>query len=161
MKDIHEPLKVIGTVERIIEYKDGIKETEVTEIKNTVLRTGREALAKSLANDVSSVYNYFINRMLFGDGGTSGCSLKSVDTQRTGLFGITRASKPVIATVDPNLTTQVVFTSVLTFDDANGYAINEMALQLASGDLYSMVTFADLNKTSSMQITFNWRLSFV
>lgn len=161
MKDIHEPLKVIGTVERIIEYKDGIKETEVTEIKNTVLRTGREALAKSLANDVSSVYNYFINRMLFGDGGTSGGSLKSVDTQRTGLFGITRASKPVIATVDPNLTTQVVFTSVLTFDDANGYAINEMALQLASGDLYSMVTFADLNKTSSMQITFNWRLSFV
>lgn len=161
MKDIHEPLKVIGTVERIIEYKDGIKETEVTEIKNTVLRTGREALAKSLANDVSSVYNYFINRMLFGDGGTSGGSLKSVDTQRTGLFGITRASKPVIATVDPNITTQVVFTSVLTFDDANGYAINEMALQLASGDLYSMVTFADLNKTSSMQITFNWRLSFV
>jgi hypothetical protein len=99
--------------------------------------------------------------MLFGDGGTSGGTLKYVDTQRTGLFGITRASKPVISQIDPNIPSQVVFTSVLTFDDANGYALNEMALQMSNGDLYSMVTFADLNKTSSMQITFNWRLSFV
>lgn len=159
MIDTHEPVKVIGTVQRVIEYKDGRK--EFLEYPNTVLRTGRGALAKSLSNNVNSVYEYYINRMLFGDGGTSGGTLKAVDTLRTGLFGITRASKPVIAVVDPELPTQVVFTSVLTFDDANGYALNEMALQMASGDLYSMVTFADLNKTSSMQITFNWRLSFV
>jgi len=155
----HEAMTVIGVVERIIEYKDGSK--EVSEIKNTILRKGREALSKSLANIIGSTYDYFINRMLFGDGGTSGGNLKSVDTQRTGLFGITRSSKPVISQVDPNIPSQVVFTSVLTFDDANGYALNEMALQMANGDLYSMVTFADLNKTSSMQITFNWRLSFV
>ena len=99
--------------------------------------------------------------MLFGDGGTSGGTFKTVETQRNGLFGITRASKPVISTVDPSIQTQVVFTSVLTFDDANGFALNEMALQMANGDLYSMVTFADLNKTSNIQVTFNWRLSFV
>jgi hypothetical protein len=159
MTNQHEAMTVVGVVERIIEYKDGSK--EVSEIKNTILRKGREALAKSLANSIGSTYDYFINRMLFGDGGTSGGTLKYVDTQRTGLFGITRASKPVISQIDPNIPSQVVFTSVLTFDDANGYALNEMALQMSNGDLYSMVTFADLNKTSSMQITFNWRLSFV
>ena len=159
MNNIHEPVKVIGTVQRIIEYKDGTK--EVFEYKNTVLRNGREALARSLANDVSDIYEYYINRMLFGDGGTSGGTFKTVETQRNGLFGITRASKPVISTVDPSIQTQVVFTSVPTFDDANGFALNEMALQMANGDLYSMVTFADLNKTSNIQVTFNWRLSFV
>ena len=155
----HEPLQVIGTVERIVEHLDGT--IERSEVRNTILRLGREALSKSLANSISSTYDYYINRMIFGDGGTSGGTLKYVDTQRTALFGITRASKPVIASVDPNIPSQVVFTSVLTFDDANGYALNEMALQMANGDLYSMVTFSDLNKTSSMQITFNWRLSFV
>jgi hypothetical protein len=99
--------------------------------------------------------------MIFGDGGTAGGTLKVVDSARTALFGVTRASKPVISSVDPNILSQVVFTSVLSFDDANGYAINEMALQMSNGDLYSMVAFADLNKTSSMQITFNWRLSFI
>ncbi len=159
MSQIDENMKVIGIVERIIEYKDGTK--EVSEIKNTILKKGREALAKSLANQIGSSYDFFINRMLFGDGGTDGGTLKYVDFQRTGLFGITRASKPVIRQIDSNITSQVIFTSVLTFDDANGYALNEMALQMSNGDLYSMVTFADLNKTSSMQITYNWRLSFV
>jgi len=159
MKNRHEAMKVIGTVERIIEYSDGRK--EISEIKNTILRKGREALSNSLANSIGSTYEFYINRMLFGDGGTSGGTLKYVDTQRTGLFGITRASKPVISNVDPNIPSQVIFTSVLTFDDANGYSLNEMALQMANGDLYSMVTFADLSKTSLMQITFNWRLSFV
>lgn len=159
MTETHEPLKIVGTVERIIEYADGHK--EVSEVKNTILRKGREALASSLANNIGSTYNFYINRMLFGDGGTAGGTLKVVDSARTGLFGVTRASKPVISSVDTNIPSQVVFTSVLSFDDANGYAINEMALQMSNSDLYSMVTFADLNKTSSMQITFNWRLSFV
>jgi hypothetical protein len=159
MKELHEPLKVIGTVERVIEYSDGSK--EVSEVRNTILRKGREALASSLANSIGSTYNFYINKMIFGDGGTSGGTLKVVDSSRTGLFGVTRASKPVISSVDTNMPSQVVFTSVLSFDDANGYAINEMALQMSNGDLYSMVNFADLNKTSSMQITFNWRLSFV
>jgi hypothetical protein len=99
--------------------------------------------------------------MLFGDGGATNGATKYVSSDRNGLFGITRASRPVIATVDPNIPSQVIFTSVLTFNDANGYVLNEMALQMATGDLYSMVTFPDLTKTSQMQITWSWRLSFV
>lgn len=159
MIEEHDPVTIKGVVQMITEFRDGTKETR--EFPNTILRKGREALARSLANDVGSSYDYFISRMLFGDGGTSGGTLKSVETQRNGLFGITRASKPVISHVDANISSQAIFTSVLTFDDANGYAINEMALQMSNGDLYSMVTFADLNKTEVMQVTFNWRLSFV
>lgn len=156
---INASIPVSGYVTANIEYKDGTKET--IEFKNAILRKGREALAKSLANDLDETYQYYVNRMLFGDGGTAGGSVKYVDTARNGLFGITRASKSVIAQVDPNIPYQVIFTSVLGFLDANGYAINEMALQMANGDLYSMATFLDLNKTDQMQITWNWRISFV
>jgi hypothetical protein len=156
---IQEPIKTHGYVTAQIDYKDGKKET--IEFKNTILRKGREALAKSLANDLGDTYQFYVNRMLFGDGGTAGGIVKYVDSQRNGLFGITRASKSIIAQVDPNIPSQVVFTAVLSFDDANGYALNEMALQMSNGDLYSMVTFLDLNKTDQMQITWNWRISFV
>jgi hypothetical protein len=77
------------------------------------------------------------------------------------LFGVTRVSKPVISTIDPNISSQVIFTSVITKEEGNGYPLNEMALKMANDDLYSMVTFPDLNKTNSMQIVFNWRISFV
>ena len=147
-----------GEIEMIIKQTNS---TEFVCFHNTVLRKGREALASSLANNFGNSYNFFISRMLFGDGGTSGGVPKYVDTSRNGLFGITRAIKPVIVTVDTNIQSQIVFTTVLDYDEANGFQINEMALQMNNGDFYSMSTFADLNKVSSMQITWNWRLSFV
>lgn len=156
---IQESIKTHGFVTVQIDYKDGRKENIA--FKNTILRKGREALAKSLANDLGDTYQFYVNRMLFGDGGTAGGVVKYVDSQRNGLFGITRASKSIIAQVDPNIPSQVVFTAVLSFNDANGYALNEMALQMANGDLYSMVTFLDLNKTDQMQITWNWRISVI
>ena len=156
---MNETIKIIGIVEKITEYIDGTKETVI--FPNTILNKGRNALASSLANDVGDVYPYFINRMLFGDGGTVSGTIKYVDAQRNGLFGITRASKPVISQVDSDIPNKVVFTSVLSFNDANGYALNEMALQMNTGDLYSMVTFPDLNKTNEMQITYNWNISFI
>jgi len=148
-----------GYIEGIIEYKSG--DVEKIEFNNAVVNKGREALAKSLANDIGDDFEFFINKMLFGDAGTNSGVPKFVSADRNGLFGVTRANKAVIATVDSLLPSQVVFTTVLTFDDANGFTLNEMALQMSNGDLYSMATFADLNKTSSMQITWNWRLSFV
>jgi hypothetical protein len=159
MKEVNEGLKPCGFVQGIIEYDTG--EKKIIEFPNTVLARGREALAASLANELGTSYNFYINRMLFGDGGTAAGSTKYVSSDRNGLFGITQASKPVISVVDPNIPSQVIFTSVIAFSEANGVALNEMALQMATGDLYSMVTFPDLNKTSSMQLTFNWRLSFV
>lgn len=157
--NLHEGLKTKGDVQAIIEYKSG--EITTIEFPNTVLTTGREALAAGLAHNIGEQFNFYITRMLFGDGGTAGGSVKYVNASRNGLFGVTRASKPVIATVDPNITSQVIFTSVIPFDEANGYALNEMALKMANNNLYSMVTFPDLTKTSQIQITFNWRISFV
>lgn len=159
MTTITEEIKLYGDVEAIIEYKDGRKET--IEFRNTILRKGREALASSLANAIGDSYNFFVSRMLFGDDGTNGGVPKYVNTERNGLYGVTRVSKGVISSVDPDIPSQVIFTSVVSFDEGNGYALNEMALQMNNGDLYSMVTFPDLNKTEQIQITFNWRLSFV
>lgn len=134
---------------------------EEIKFHNEVLLTGREALAASLANSLGGTYNYYISRMLFGDSGTSGGVPKFVSTQRNGLFGVTRATKPVIATIDPTITSQAIFTSVLDFEEANGYALSEMALQMNTGDLYSMATFPDFTKTSSIQVTWSWYIYFI
>lgn len=152
-------IKPQGFITAVIDYECG--KQEFLAFPNTVLTKGREALAAGLANTVGTGFNFYVNRMLFGDGGTSSGTTKFVSSSRNGLFGITQASKPVMAIVDPNIPSQVIFTSVVAFADANGAILSEMALQLASGDLYSMATFPNLTKTSSMQITWSWRLSFI
>jgi hypothetical protein len=154
-----DQVQCIGWVEAVIEYKDGRKDT--LRFNNSVMRRGRAALAAALSNSLSDGFNFYVSRMIFGDGGTSGGVPKFVDTNRNGLYGLTRASKPVVASVDPTTPSKAVFTSVLTFNDANGYALNEMALVMNSGDLYSLATFPDLNKTDAMQITWSWSVNFV
>jgi len=158
--NIDESIKIYGEVERIIEYKNSSRK-DILVFKNTILTTGRQAMARTLGNFVGDTPQFFITRMIFGDGGTQDGAKKYVNEGRNGLFGVTMLTKPVIASLDPDITTKVIFTSVINFDEANDVALNEMALQMASGDLYSMVTFNDLNKSSEMQITFNWRLNFV
>lgn len=155
----NEDLKTVGRVKLIVTYIDGTQ-NEI-DFNNAVLLGGRSALAASLANNIGSSYDFFISRIIFGDGGTVGGVPKFVDASRNGLFGVTRAVKPVHATIDPSLSSRVIFTTILGTDEANGYALNEMALQMNNGNLYSMATFPDLSKTSAMSITFNWSLSFV
>lgn len=155
-------IKSIGAVEITIDYRNGNREViSYDRVPNTVLKLGRQALAKGLANKIGSGFNFYVTRMLFGDGGTHNGVKKYVNADRNGLFGTTRLSKPVLANIDSNVPTQVNFTSVIGFDEVIGVTLNEMALQLSNGDLYSMTTFPDLTKTSDMQILFNWRLSFV
>lgn len=149
-----------GQIEAIFDYEDG--KQIIHRFDNTVLNAGRSALAKSLANDYGNIYQFYVDNMLFGDGGTSGTGVPySVNAERTGLFGTTIERKGIISNVDANIPTQAVFTSVLKFDEANGNAINEIALEMNNDELYSLATFAGFNKTSSMQVTFNWRLSFI
>lgn len=149
-----------GDVQAIIEHKSG--RIDVIEFPNTVLGDGRKALAASLANKFNGTYEFYINRMVFGNAGTADNNPKFVSTDRIALYCNTPiVSKPVVATIDPNVTSQVILSSVLTVNDGNGYALNEMGLLMANGKLYSMVTFPDLNKTDQMQITWSWRLSFV
>jgi len=150
--------KSVGHVFGKIDYLDGTE--EFFNFKNTILMKGRGALAKSLANEINETYDFYISRMLFGDGGTSGGSLKFVNAARNGLFGTTRANKNVISSVNAENEAQVILTSVLTYNEANNYTLNEMALQMSNGDLYSMVTFADMTKTDRMQITYNWYIDF-
>ena len=49
----------------------------------------------------------------------------------------------------------------VTYTDANGSTLNEMALVMNDGSLYSMATFGDIVKTNTMQITFNWRINYI
>lgn len=151
--------KCKGNIEVLIDYDDG--RLEKISFNNTVLRSGRAALAAALSNRIGNDFDFFINKMIFGDGGTQGGVPKQVGDERNGLFGSARVIRPVISNIDPNNETQVIFTSVIPFDEGNGYSLNEMALQLNNGDLYSMATFAGISKTSTMQITWNWRLSFI
>jgi hypothetical protein len=151
--------KTVGAVERIVEYKDGRR--VVDNVRNTILKQGRRAFALSLANQIGDSFDFYITRMLFGDGGTANGEKKYVNSDRNGLFGVTRLSKPVLSNIDANASTQVIFTSVIKYDEAVGVTLNEMALQMSSGDLFSMTTFPDLTKTEEMQITFNWRISMV
>lgn len=156
---MHDTIRPVGDVGILTEYRNGTR--EMLNVQNTVLLAGRRALTSSLAGNIDDTYQFFINRMLFGDGGTQGGVKKYVDAGRDGLFGVTQVSKPVLANIDSYIPTQAIFTSVIKFDEAVGITLNEMALQMANGDLYSMTTFPDLSKTSDMQITFNWRLNFI
>ena len=154
-----EDLKIKGVVDYSIEWKDGRKEDFT--VNNTILRKGRQALAKVLAGDIGDEFNFYITRMLFGDGGTLGGVKKYIDASRNGLFGTTRLSKPVISNIDNSVPEQVNVTTVIRFDELVGVTINEMATQMANGELYSMVTFPDLSKTEEMQITFNWKFLMI
>lgn len=148
-----------GEIEGIIEFNNNLSKIN---FNNTVLRKGREALVLSLANRFDDDFDFFISRMLFGDGGVVGEAPKSVATDRNGLFCETpKVSKPVVANIDPNNASQLILTSVVSFDEGNGFSLNEMALQMNNGDLYSMATFPGITKTQQMQITWNWRLSFI
>ena len=155
----NDVIKGKGHVEMVIEYKNA--PSRVVNFNNALLDLGRYALASAVANTFTDEFEFFITKMVFGDGGTSGGVPLTVSSTRTGLFGTTIISKNVIAIQDPNALHQAVFTAVLRFDEGNGAAVREIALQMANGDLYSMATFPDVNKTSDMQITFTWRLSFV
>lgn len=148
-----------GFVHVNIAWKDGREEDHY--VPNAVLDTGRRAMAASLANVIGDAFDNYVNRMLFGDSGTDGGEPKTVNAGRISLFGATRVSKAVVAQVNPQNPNQAIFTAVMTYQEGNGYAFSEMALQLNSGDLFSMATFPDLTKTDQMQITFNWYVTFV
>lgn len=160
MIEVLEDLRAQGQVQAVIEYRDN-RPSQILEYPNSVLKTGRRALVKCLTNQIEGDFSFYVTRMLFGDGGTYQGTKKYVNVDRNGLFGVTRLSKPVMANINSNITTQGIFTSVINFDEGVGVVFNEMALQMSNGDLYSMTTFPDLTKTEEMRVVFNWRLNFI
>jgi hypothetical protein len=163
---ITENLKAKGEIFMDIYHLDGSPEENVVYVEqrhyqNTILRTGRAALVSALTNQIGDDFEFYINRMIFGSDGTADGVPKYVTDDREGLFGLTVLSKPVVSSVDASNSTIAVFTSTIASSEANGIALNEMALQMSNGDLYSMKTFPDLNKTSTMQLVLTWKLFFV
>lgn len=152
-----ETYEIKGTVHVLLEYKNKLSETLI--FPNKQLQGGM-LMANFLAGQGNNV---FIKNMLFGDGGFDQENeiKKPVNPERNSLFGITRVSKPVVAQIDPAVLTRCIFTSVITFDEGNGYTLNEMALQLSNENLFSMATFPNLSKTNEVQMTYNWLIEFV
>lgn len=160
MNEISENVKPKGEVEIIIDYNDS-RPQERYNRNNAVVRKAKEAHVLGLVNQIGESWDFYVDKMLFGTNGTLTGVPKVVEDSRNGLFGTTLLSKSVASLVNPQVATQAIFTTVVTFAEGNGSTINEMALQMKNGDLYSMITMPGIAKTSSMQITFNWRLSFV
>jgi hypothetical protein len=140
---MNQKQNVQGFVDICIEDINGIKKQYT--IKNTILKKGKEALAMSLANEIGDRYSFYVSRMIFGNGGTLNDQPRVVEQSRNSLFGTKVVDRPIIASIDPSVTSQVIFTTVIPFDTGNGFVLNEMALEMNNGDLYSMVTFSDLS----------------
>lgn len=155
---MQDKVEQYGGITVLVEHRNGTCET--IRFPNVILNNGRNAIASFLVGEAEGV---FIRSMLFGDGGYDKSKeiKKIVNHSRNGLFGLTRAVKPVIGQIDPLIPTEATFTSVITYEEANGYTLNEMALQLSNDNLFSMATFADLGKTEQIQLTFNWRITVV
>lgn len=158
-ENIISPISTKGWVHCTITYADGRKEEKI--INNTVLQTGKIAIAQSLANEQNDPFDFYIDQMVFGTNGSVDGVPKFVDDSRNGLFGPILLSKNVIASIDPSAPTTANFTSVVAFSEGVGSVLSEMALVMASGDFYSMITFPDLTKTSSMQLTFVWSIAIL
>jgi hypothetical protein len=155
---LSETIKAQGYVEIIVQ--DSVTgEIIKVEKKNTVLVSGKATLARLLANDVSGVY---VQNMIFGQGGEDGNVPKVVDSGRTSLFSfISGTSTTVSSGWTSDYPTRATFSATLNSSTANGSVINEAALELSNGDLFSMITFGGLTKTSSLNFTLNWNLLII
>lgn len=157
MSVIEETISKYGEVEIILDHKSGERESFV--VKNAILNNAKNAQASALCNDIGQTFQFYVSNMIFGTNGTLGGAPKVVDASRNGLFGSTLVNKQVMSTVNPQVLNQAIFTAVIGFDEGNGNIINEMALVMKNDQLYSMVTLGGISKDSTVQITFNWRIT--
>ncbi len=157
MKEIIKPQ---GFIEIVVEDISTGKIVHKSE-HNTVLDNGKAILARSLAGApyINDPYDFFISTMVFGTGGEDGSIPRTVEAGRSSLFNQT-----LEISVDRGWTTdyptRARFTGTVSTSSANGTTLNEAALKTSAGDLFSMVTFSGLSKTSSLQFTLNWTIVF-
>jgi len=151
-----------GHVTCNIKYKNG--KICTWEFPNTVVVTGRQALANALTNSLgngsTSIYVQYMN---FGTNGVDTSLVpKVVAPDQNSLFGSAPvATKPVISSTDAGSPTQAIFSSTLLYNDAVGTALSCMGLMMANGNYYSIVSFPVLTKTSAMEVNFVWRINFI
>jgi serine acetyltransferase len=159
MSDTNDFVKQSGEVEIIVDHKNGKQNRFL--VKNAILTNAKNAHANALCNNIGQTFQYYVSNMIFGTNGTLNGAPKVVDGSRNGLFGPTLVNKQVISIVNPQVLNQAIFTAVIGFDEGNSNVINEMALMMKNGELYSMVTLGGISKDSTIQLTINWRITWV
>lgn len=148
-----------GKVKRTI-YEDNNPSPCEEAWLNTTLEAGAAVIVRNLARQNGSFEEFYISSMVFGNGGTEGGNRKSINSDRKSLFGQVLLEKPVIAVVNPDNSSQAIFTSSLGKEDLVGVPINEAGLKMANGELYAMTTFADYTKGENMRINYDWNVYF-
>ena len=128
--------------------------------QNTVLLGGKTLMARSLAGEVNDPFDFYVSSMEFGTGGLDGTTPKTVNSGLNSLYLSAGVEVLVGRAWSNSAPTQATFTGTLNTDTGNGVDFNEAALKIANGDLFSMVTFPALSKTSNLQITLNWTIVF-
>jgi len=150
-------IKPKGFIKAEIKFK-ATGETKIIEFHNMVLNSGKEFLAKCLLEGSKPI----IANILFGDGGIGeNGQPKEISPNCDKLYGITRVKKSVTAQIDPETPTQVIFSIVLNEDEGNDHPLNEMGLELSDGTLFSLSTFANLNKNDQMEVGYWWFVSML
>lgn len=128
--------------------------------ENTVLLSGKTLMARSLAGEINDPFDFYVYSMEFGVGGLDGSTPKTVSSGLTSLYLSAGVDVLVGRSWSNSAPTQATFTGTLTTETGNGLNINEAALKTANGELFSMITFPPLSKTSNLQITLNWTIVF-
>jgi hypothetical protein len=154
MIDLVEPK---GFIKARIKHKNTGK-IEFIQFNNTILDGGKVFLAKCLLEEYPKLH---IKYMLFGDGGTVDGEPREISSMQDKLNGVTRVKKTVVATIDSEMPTQLIFSVVVGESEGNNFPLNEMALELSDGTLFNLATFSDLNKTDQMEISWSWFVCFV
>lgn len=155
---MEECVKIKGIVTGRINYKNG--ETKAFMFSNAVVLDGREFLASCLLQSPGTPP--FVANMLFGDGGTSNGMPKEVVPTQNRLNGVVRLKKPVIAQIDPEVKTRVIFTIIMEEQEVKDATLNEMGLELSNEKFLSIATFPDLNMTEQMEsIMWGWEIQVI
>jgi len=134
--------------------------TKQERIKNTVLMGGKTVLAKALSQ-IYEEYDFFIDKMVFGSGGKSGSSIKTIDPSATTSLFHQEFEIAAVNGWDIDYPNMARFTGTIG-SATPGYTLdlNEMGLMTSSGQLFSMVTFSGFTKSSSIEFTLNWTIVF-
>jgi len=154
---MQDKILVRGHIIRKIRYLDG--SVESFEFPNTLLNSAKVRMADFLINE--NPKPIYITHILFGDGVFEAGQKKEPNPTQTSLLGIVRASKKVVKQVDPEIPTQLVFSVTLENEDANGHVLNEMALQMNDGELFSISTFPNLTKAEDFAVDWLWVVDFI
>lgn len=150
-----EKHSINGKVRIILEDGKG-KVIDKREVKNTIVRSGRELVAKLFCGEATDP----IGQVGVGSDGTA---TKDADT------GLKKEISPrvdigYIAGQTKYTTTEegsVKVSLSATFDDNNGVgALSEAGIFSKAGVLYNRVTFAVINKAKGHRLTLNWEITF-